>query len=76
MIHSDILNSLKESEREILLACVNHFSNKEYDYPDLRFLRRKVFKHILQSYYNIVNKEYKSEYKQMVDNINKTFKSL
>jgi len=76
MIHSSILNSLKDSERELLLACVNHYCNKEYDYPDIQLLRREIFKEILQKYYNIVKKEYKSEYKIMVDNINKSFKSL
>ena len=76
MIHSDILNSLNQRQRELLLACVNHYSGKEYDYPDLQFIRRNVFKGILQNYYNIVNKKYKPEYKKMVDNINKAFKSL
>jgi len=60
----------------MLLACVNHYSNKEYDLPDLQYIRRDIFKNILQQYYNIINKNYKSDYKKMVDNINKAFKSL
>jgi hypothetical protein len=76
MIHSDLLNSLSDDEKVMLLACVNHYSNKEYDYTDLQYVRRDIFKHILQQYYNIINKDYKPEYKKMVDNINKAFKSL
>jgi len=76
MVHSDILNSLSEDEKVLVLACVNHFCNKEYDLPDIQYIRRDIFKHILQKYYNIINKEYKPEYKKMVDNINKAFKSL
>ena len=76
MVHSDILNSLSEDEKILLLACVNHYSNKEYDFPDLQYIRRPVFKNILQTYYNIIKKKYKPEYKVMVDNINKAFKSL
>mgnify|MGYP003117531169 FL=1 len=76
MIHSDLLNSLSDDEKCMLLACVNHYSNKEYDLPDLQYIRRDIFKNILQQYYNIINKNYKSDYKKMVDNINKAFKSL
>jgi len=76
MIHSDILNSLSDDEKVLLLACVNHYTNKEYNLPDLQYIRRSVFKHILQTYYNIIKKKYKPEYKKMVDNINKSFKSL
>lgn len=76
MIHSDILNSLSDEEKVMLLACVNHHTGKEYNYPDLQYLRRNVFKEILQSYYNIINEKFKPEYKKMVDNINTAFKSL
>lgn len=76
MIHSDILNSLSDEEKVMLLACVNHYSGKEYDYPDIQFFRKKVFKEILQNYYNIINEKFKPEYKKMVDNINSSFKSL
>ncbi len=76
MIHSDLLNSLSDDEKCMLLPCVNHYSNKEYDLPDLQYIRKDIFKNILQQYYNIINKNYKSDYKKMVDNINKAFKSL
>jgi hypothetical protein len=76
MIHSDILNSLSDEEKVMLLACVNHYTGKEYDYTDLQYFRRNVFKEILQSYYNIINEKFKPEYKNMVDNINSAFKSL
>ena len=76
MVHSDILNSLSDEEKVMLLACVNHYTGKEYDYPDILYFRRNTFKVILQNYYNIINKKYKTEYKKMVDNINTSFKSL
>ena len=76
MIHSDILNSLSDEEKVMLLACVNHYSGKEYDFPDIQYFRRNVFKEILQNYYNIINEKFKPEFKKMVDNINTAFKSL
>ena len=76
MIHSNILNSLSDEEKVMLLACVNHYTGKEYEYRDLQYLRRNIFKEILQSYYNIINEKFKPEYKKMVDNINTAFKSL
>ena len=76
MIHSDILNSLSDEEKVMLLACVNHYSGKEYDFPDIQYFRRNAFKEILQNYYNIINEKFKPEYKKMVDNINTAFKSL
>lgn len=76
MIHSDILNSLADDEKILLLACANHFSNKEYEFEDLQYFRRNVFKIILEQYYSIINKKYKPEYKKMVEKINTAFKSL
>ena len=76
MINSDILNSLSDEEKVMLLACVNHYSGKEYDFPDIQYFRRNVFKEILQNYYNIINEKFKPDYKTMVDNINTAFKSL
>ena len=76
MIHSNILNSLTNDEKILLLACANHFCNKEYEFEDLQYFRRDVFKIILQKYYNIINKKYKPEYKKMVEKINTSFKSL
>ena len=76
MIHSDILNSLSNDEKILLLACVNHSCNKEYSYEDLQYFRRNVFKTVLQVYYNVIKKKYKPEYKIMVDKINKAFKLI
>ena len=76
MIHSNILNSLSDEEKVMLLACVNHHTGKEYEYTDLQYFRSNVFKEILQIYYNIINEKFKPEYKKMVDNINTAFKSL
>ncbi len=76
MIHSDILNSLSNDEKIMLLACVNHFSNKEYAYEELSFIRKPILRHILEIYYNIINDNFKADYKKMVEKINKSFKSL
>ena len=76
MIHSDILNYISDEDKDMLIACVNHYSGKEYDFPDIQYFRRNVFKEILQNYYNIINEKFKPEYKKMVDNINTAFKSL
>ena len=76
MIHSDILNSLSDDEKVMILACVNHFCKKEYTYEQLSFFRRPILKYILENYYNIINKEFKPEYKKMVEKLNKLFKSL
>lgn len=76
MIHSDILNSLDDNERVILLSCVMHATGKEYQYDELIYFRKSFLKWLLEKYYTIVAKDVKEEYKTMVDKINKSFKSL
>tara|TARA_Y100001963_G_C6592056_1_gene358413 strand:+ start:358 stop:588 length:231 start_codon:yes stop_codon:yes gene_type:complete len=76
MIHSDLLNSLTDNEKVMLLGCVIHATKREYNYEDLQFFRRNVLKQIIQDYYNIVNEKHKPAYKKMVDKLNKLFKSL
>ena len=76
MIHSDILNSLSNNEKFMLLACINHYSGKEYEYEQLSFIRKPILKRVLEKYYNIINKEFKPDYKKMVEKLNKLFKSL
>ena len=76
MIHSDLLNSLNDDEKVMLLACVRHATKKDYKYEDLQYLRRPFFKEVLQEYYNIIKSDQKKVYKQMVDKINLLLKSL
>lgn len=76
MVHSDILNSLSDNEKVILLACVRHATNEDYQYPDIQFIRKSFFRKILEQYYNIVSDEHKPSYKEMVDKINTQLKLL
>lgn len=76
MIHSDILNSLNDDEKVLLLACINHKSGKEYQYDELKYVRRNYFRNVLQEYYNIVKEENKELYKSMVEKINNFSKSM
>ena len=76
MVHSDILNSLTDDEKVILLACVRHATGGDYQYPDIRYIRKRFFRNILEQYYNIVSQEHKKTYKGMVDKINKLLKLL
>ena len=76
MIHSNLLNSLSDSEKVILLACVQHATKKDYKYEDLQYLRKPYFKEVLEKYYNIIKSDQKKAYKQMVDKINLLLKSL
>ena len=76
MIHSDLLNSLNDDEKVILLACVQHVTKKDYKYEDLQYLRKLFFKNVLEEYYNIIKPDQKKVYKQMVDKINPLLKLL
>ena len=76
MVHSDLLNSLNDDEKVILLACVQHATKKDYKYEELQYLRRPFFKGVLEKYYNIIKSDQKKVYKQMVDKINPLLKSL
>ena len=76
MVHSDLLNSLNDDEKVILLACVQHATKKDYKYEELQYLRRPFFKRVLEKYYNIIKSDQKKVYKQMVDKINPLLKSL
>ena len=48
MIHSDILNSLIDDEKVILLACIQHATKKDYKYEDLQYIRKLFFKQVLE----------------------------
>ena len=76
MIHSDLLNSLNDDEKVMLLACVRHETKKAYKYEDLQYIRKLFFKQVLEEYYKIVKPNQKKQYKQMVDKINPLLKSL
>ena len=76
MIHSDLLNSLTDNEKVILLACMQHATGKEYTYEQLQWIRKPFFREVLEKYYNIVNKDQKKAYKQMVEKINSHLKLL
>ena len=76
MIHSDLLNSLTDDEKVILLACVQHATKKEYKYEELQWIRKPFFRDILQRYYKIVKKDQKKLYKQLVEKINSQLKLL
>ena len=76
MIHSDLLNSLTDNEKVILLACIQHATGKEYTYEELRWIRKPFFRYVLEKYYNIVKKDQKKAYKQMVEKINSQLKLL
>ena len=76
MVHSDILNSLSDNEKVMLLGCIRHATNGDYQYPDIQFMRKSFFRKILEQYYNIVTKKHKKPYKKMVDKINTQLKLL
>ena len=76
MIHSDILNSLIDNEKVILLACIQHATGKEYKYEELQWIRKPFFRYVLEKYYKIVKKGQKKAYKQMVEKINTQLKLL
>ena len=76
MIHSDLLNSLNDEEKVILLACIQHATKKDYRYEDLQYIRKPFFKRVLQKYYNKVKPDQKEPYKLMVDKINPLLKLL
>ena len=76
MIHSDLLNSLTDSQKVILLACIQHATGKEYKYEELQWIRKPFFMYVLEKYYKIVKKGKKKAYKQMVEKINLQLKLL
>jgi len=76
MIHSDLLNSLTDDEKVMLLACIRHATNGDYKYTDIQYMRKPFFRRVLQKYYNIVTKKHKPSYKKMVDKINDQLKLL
>ncbi len=76
MIHSDILNSLNDHEKMILLACIQHATGRDYQYHELQWIRKFFFVEVLKNYYKIVNKDQKPAYKKMVEKINPLLKLL
>ena len=76
MIGSDLLNSLNDDEKVILLACIQHATGKEYKYEELQWIRKPFFRGVLEKYYKIVKKDQKKIYKQMVEKINLQLKLL
>ncbi len=76
MIHSDLLNSLNDDEKVMLLACVRHATKKDYKYEDLQYMRKLFFKQVLEKYYKIIKPNQKKPYKQMVDKLNPLLKLL
>jgi len=76
MIHSDILNSLTDNEKVILLACIQHATGEEYKYEQLQWIRKPFFRYVLEKYYKIIKKSQKKAYKQMVEKINSQLKLL
>ena len=76
MIHSDLLNSLTDNEKVMLLACIRHATTGDYKYIDIQYMRKPFFRGVLEKYYNIVASKHKSSYKKMVDKINNQLKLL
>ena len=76
MVHSDILNSLTDDEKIILLACIQHATRKEYQYDQLQWIRKPFLKYVLEKYGKIVKKGQVKSYTEMVDKINLQLKSL
>ena len=54
MIHSDLLNSLTDNEKVMVLACIRHATNGDYKYTDIQYMRKQFFREVLEVYYNIV----------------------
>ena len=76
MIHSDLLNSLTDNEKVMVLACIRHATKGDYKYTDIQYMRKHFFREVLEVYYNIVAAEHKPAYKEMVDKINTQLKLL
>lgn len=76
MVHSDVLNSLTDKEKIILLACVQHATGKAYQYNELSWIQKSFFVNVLQKYHKIVKKDQKELYEQMVEKINPQLKLL
>jgi len=76
MIHSDILNSLTDDEKVILLACVQHATGKPCQYNELSWIRKSFLVNVLQQYHEIVKKDQRKLYEQMVEKINPQLKLL
>ena len=76
MIHSDLLNSLTDDEKVMLLACIRHATNGDYKYTDIQYMRKPFFRDVLQKYYNIVASKHQKNYKKMVEKINTHLKLL
>jgi len=76
VIHSDLLNSLNDDEKVILLACIQHATGKDYKYEDLQWVRKLFLKKVLERYYKIIKSDQKKVYKQMVEKINPLLKLL
>jgi hypothetical protein len=76
MIHSDLLNSLTDNEKVMVLACIQHATGKDYIYTDIQHMRKPFFRGVLKEYYNIVATKHKPSYEKMVDKINKQLKLL
>ena len=70
MIHSDLLNSLTDNEKVMVLACIRHATKGDYKYTDIQYMRTQFFREVLEVYYNIVASEHQPDYKEMVDKIN------
>ena len=62
MIHSDLLNSLTDNEKVMLLACMRHATNGDYNYNDIQYIRKPFFRKVLEQYYNIVSQKHKPLY--------------
>ena len=76
MIHSDLLNSLNDDEKVILLACIQHATGKEYQYNELSWIRKPFLKKVLEKYYTIIKPDQKPPYKRMVEKLNPLLKLL
>ena len=76
MIHSDILNSLTQDEKVILLACIQHATGRDYQYNELQWIRKPFLKYVLEKYDKIVKKNQSKSYTRMVEKITLQLKSL
>ena len=76
MIHSDILNSLTQDEKVILLACIQHATGRDYQYNELQWIRKQFLKYVLEKYDKIVKKNQSKSYTRMVEKITLQLKSL
>jgi hypothetical protein len=76
VIHSDLLNSLTDDEKVILLACIRHATGRDYKYEDLQWVRKFFLKEVLEKYYKIIKSDQREAYKKMVEKINLLLKLL